>query len=179
MAVSIATWLYLRKCCPSFNLFGQFVSPLKIDDARVIGGFRILRRSAKCTRRPNLRAARKKGLQGWHCVKDKFWKFGCYNTVDLSDIVFLTSAKKCEVNWSWKQVQRVMSWPNNHIHEFHIISSFSRNYGRTDTTQRSLISNAPSLRSGKIPCRHFGLIIVAYNFSCLHLFREFCLFYSF
>ncbi len=39
---------------------GRFVSPFKIAGTRVIGGFRILRRSAKCTRRQNLKAARKK-----------------------------------------------------------------------------------------------------------------------
>ncbi len=31
---------------------GRFVSPFKIGGTRVIDGFRILRRSAKCTRRP-------------------------------------------------------------------------------------------------------------------------------
>ncbi len=41
---------------------GRFVSPLKIAGTREIGGFRILRRSAKCTPRPNLKAARKKEL---------------------------------------------------------------------------------------------------------------------
>ncbi len=35
-------------------------NPFKMAGTRVIGGFRILRRSAKCTRRPNLKAARKK-----------------------------------------------------------------------------------------------------------------------
>ncbi len=39
---------------------GRFESPFKIAGTRVIGGFRILRRSAQCTRRPNLKAARKK-----------------------------------------------------------------------------------------------------------------------
>ncbi len=38
----------------------RFVSPFKIAGTREIGGFRILRRSAKCTPRPNLKAARKK-----------------------------------------------------------------------------------------------------------------------
>ncbi len=37
---------------------GRFVSPFKIAGTRVIGGFRILRQSAQCTRRPNLKAAR-------------------------------------------------------------------------------------------------------------------------
>ncbi len=44
---------------PVFQL-GRFFSPFKIAGTRVIGGFRILRRSAQCTRRPNLKAARKK-----------------------------------------------------------------------------------------------------------------------
>ncbi len=35
---------------------GRFVGPFKVAGTRVIGGFRILRRSAKCTRRPNLKA---------------------------------------------------------------------------------------------------------------------------
>ncbi len=39
---------------------GQFVSPFKIAGTREIGGFRILRRTAKCTPQPNLKAARKK-----------------------------------------------------------------------------------------------------------------------
>ncbi len=39
----------------------RFVDPFKIAGTRVIGGFRILRRSAKCTRRPNLKAARNFG----------------------------------------------------------------------------------------------------------------------
>ncbi len=41
---------------------GRFVSPFKIAGTRVISGFRILRRSAQCTRRQNLKAARKKIL---------------------------------------------------------------------------------------------------------------------
>ncbi len=41
---------------------GRFCSPFKIAGTRVIGGFGILRRSAQCTRRPNLKAARKKKL---------------------------------------------------------------------------------------------------------------------
>ncbi len=42
---------------------GRFVSPFKITRTRVIDGFRILRRSAQCTRRPNLKLREKKQLK--------------------------------------------------------------------------------------------------------------------
>ncbi len=49
---------------------GRFVCPFKIAGTREIGGFRILRRSAKCTPRPNLKAAREfsKRLCRW-CIR--------------------------------------------------------------------------------------------------------------
>ncbi len=63
-AVSKFNWPLLHKYSPSLHLGEQ--SPGR----RAIGGFGILRRSAKCTRRPNIKAARIIGtftskLGGW------------------------------------------------------------------------------------------------------------------
>ncbi len=43
----------------SVSPLGLFIKSIYIAGRRAIGGFSILRQSAKCTRRPNLKAARK------------------------------------------------------------------------------------------------------------------------
>ncbi len=55
-AIPLVAWLFLRKCCPSFNL-GDLLNPLKSLVREQSAVFAFYAGAQKCTRWPNLKAA--------------------------------------------------------------------------------------------------------------------------